>query len=91
MVAEDIANFRSWFVDPLAKLYKETTTGFPVVMIAFPILERYLRQRLNIDAKVQLTPQTGFYRELFALLPALQDEGNCSPRIVGLPGGLSGW
>ena len=43
-MATDRENFQAWFVKPLKKLYKNPDAGFPIMMIAFPLLERYLRR-----------------------------------------------
>jgi len=39
----DKPRFIAWFVEPLEKLY-EMKAGFPILLISFPILERYLRE-----------------------------------------------
>jgi hypothetical protein len=35
-------DFEQWYGKPLAELMKNEHAGFPVVMIVFPLLERYL-------------------------------------------------
>jgi hypothetical protein len=45
----DRGNFEAWFVRPLECLYpKAEQFGFIIVMVTFPLLERYLRQKENI-------------------------------------------
>lgn len=58
----DGQNFRSWFGDVLANLYENHHAGFAVVMVAFPILERYLRQKTNLTQEQSLSD--AFYDEL---------------------------
>ena len=38
-------DFRRWFVDSLAPLRNNGDAGFIFVMVAFPLLERYLRNK----------------------------------------------
>ena len=38
-------NFQKWFVAPLRLLNADGHAAFAVLMIAFPLLERYLRQK----------------------------------------------
>jgi hypothetical protein len=63
-------NFRSWFVRPLEVLYSMPDTGFPISMIAFPLLERYLRQKLNISQYVNLADEK-VYVELHKIFQEL--------------------
>jgi hypothetical protein len=42
---EDLKNFTSWFSEVIATLYPRRETGFAIILITFPLLERYLRQR----------------------------------------------
>ena len=50
-MASDLENFKDWYVKTLLKLYPERYSGFPILMIAFPILERYLRNKNGISHK----------------------------------------
>ena len=62
--------FRSWFVRLLESLYPQTDAGFAITMIAFPRLERYLRQKVQLTPKDSLS--SAFYDELYGLFPELQ-------------------
>jgi hypothetical protein len=65
-------NFQSWFVLPLKKLFSEKDSGFIILMVIFPILERYLRQKIRLPTDQALNPE--FYKELVKLFPILQDD-----------------
>jgi hypothetical protein len=71
-VATSRENFRSWFVNVLDSLYPRREAGFVILMTAFPLLERYLRQKSGIPAEdSRLSPR--FYDELRTLFPQLPD------------------
>jgi hypothetical protein len=40
-----LENFRLWFVRVLEGLYQQREAGFAIMMISFPLLDRYLRQK----------------------------------------------
>ena len=65
-------NFKAWYADILTSLYPRREAGFAILMIAFPLLERYLRQKLQLPA--QATLNNSFYDELIQLFPQLQDR-----------------
>lgn len=65
-------NFRAWYADVLKSIYPLREAGFAILMIAFPLLERYLRQKLQLPA--QATLNDSFYDELIQLFPQLQDR-----------------
>jgi hypothetical protein len=62
-------NFEAWFGAPLAKLMADQDSGFAVVMIVFPLLERYLRAVTKAEPN-----STAFNRALLNVLPELTDE-----------------
>lgn len=62
-------NFELWFGKPLSKLMDDEHSGFAVVMVAFPILERYLRATSGAEPN---SPQ--FNQALLGVLPELQDK-----------------
>jgi hypothetical protein len=66
-------NFELWFGKPLATLMADDNSGFAVVMIAFPILERYLRAMSRAEPN---SPQ--FNQALLGVLPELQDLKNAN-------------
>jgi hypothetical protein len=41
-------DFELWFGRMLEDLYPNRDAGFVIVMTVFPLLERYLRQKLNL-------------------------------------------
>lgn len=71
-MATNHENFRAWYVDILDTLYPQRAAGFAIMMIAFPLLERYLRQRVGLTVQAQLNDT--FYDELIALFPELKDR-----------------
>lgn len=64
-------NFKAWYIDVLTSLYPSRDAGFAILMIAFPLLERYLRQKLQLPAQAPL--QDPFYNELIKVFPQLPD------------------
>jgi hypothetical protein len=69
--AEHIVNFNKWFHGPLHVLIPERDAGFAVLLIAFPLLERYLKGVSGCKAG---TPD--FETALLAWLPELQSQKN---------------
>jgi hypothetical protein len=67
----DRNNFESWFGSPLGALKGNRDAGFVVAMVAFPLLERYLKQKTREEPN---TPR--FNRELLTVLPELQSEAD---------------
>jgi hypothetical protein len=73
VMSDSRENFDAWFVNVLESLYPRREAGFVILMIAFPLLERYLRQRVGLPAEDdRLT--TNFYDELRKLFPKLRDS-----------------
>ena len=54
----------------LESLYPNRDAGFVIVMVALPLLERYLRQKAGLAPQANLSDV--FYDELLRLLPELQ-------------------
>ena len=71
-MATNHENFRAWYVDILATLYPHRNAGFAIMMIVFPLLERYLRQRVQLTAQASLNDI--FFDELISLFPELNDR-----------------
>ncbi len=68
-MATDFENFKSWYSEILTKLYPNRDSGFSILMIVFPILERYLRHKNGLGHKENLTD--GCMAELRNIFPAL--------------------
>jgi hypothetical protein len=66
----DHENFRSWYVQVLAKLYGDRDAGIVVFMVSLPLLERYLRQKTSLGTD---DINDAFKDELVAMFPALRD------------------
>jgi len=62
-MSKHVGNFKSWFLDVLGDLYKNGEAGFVILMIAFPLLERYLREKSRVHEGRKLTE--AFYDESF--------------------------
>ncbi len=70
----DFENFKSWYADPLLTLYPDRNLGFVILMVAFPLLERYLRHKSGLTHKDNLND--GFMDELCKMFPDSLD--NCT-------------
>ena len=66
----DRDRFQYWYSEPIEILLKNEHTGFAVMTLTLPILERYLRHKLNIPPSAKLTPD--FHAELARLIPEFQ-------------------
>lgn len=66
-------NFELWFGKPLTTLMADKHSGFAVVMIAFPILERYLRAISKAEPN-----SPPFNQALLSVLPELADAKNAN-------------
>ena len=62
-------NFDAWYKGVLDLLYPHRDAGFPILLIAFPLLERYLRQKSGLTPDQSLSD--AFFYELTKLFPAL--------------------
>jgi hypothetical protein len=64
------ANFDSWYKAVLAQLYPQRDAGFAILLIAFPLLERYLRQKIGLPLEQNLND--AFFDQLVSLFPTLE-------------------
>lgn len=64
-------NFKLWYTRILKSLYDDTNAGFVILMIAFPLLERYLREKSGV---YQEDLSKKFYDELCKIFPALKTD-----------------
>lgn len=62
-------NFYAWYKKVLDLLYPHQDAGFAILLIAFPLLERYLRQRTGLTSDQPLSD--AFFDELVRLFPPL--------------------
>lgn len=59
---------RLWFEEPIETLIaKDEHTGFAVLMITLPLLERYVRRKRGIKPSDHLTLESGFFHEICEL------------------------
>jgi len=65
----DLDHFIRWYKNPLSVLYGDDDAGFPILMITFPLLERYLRNLTEADPKTKT-----FRRALINIFPVLLDD-----------------
>lgn len=66
----DRETFRRRFKEPVELLITRKHSGFALMMITLPLLERFLRGRSHLKDAPLTKP---FYEELFKVFPALQD------------------
>ena len=71
-MATDFENFKSWYADTLLKLYPDRNSGFVILMVVFPLLERYLRHKNGLSHRDNLTD--GCMDELSKMFPPLPDR-----------------
>jgi hypothetical protein len=64
-------NFNLWYADILDGLYHNGDAGFAILIIALPLLERYLREKSGVH---EGNLDSNFYSELRMVFPALKDE-----------------
>lgn len=64
-------NFKIWFRNIIESLYENEHAGFPILMITFPILERYLRSKSGMYETRLGEP---FYDELVKMFPVFNNE-----------------
>jgi hypothetical protein len=69
---EHLDNFKSWYIATLERLYPHRDAGFAILMIAFPLLERYLRKKVKLSPNDNLSDL--FYAELALLFPVLSNN-----------------
>jgi hypothetical protein len=64
--------FKIWFCEFIEDLYEKRNAGFAILMLTFPLLERYLRAKSKTPEKSGLGEP--FYTELVILFPVLKDN-----------------
>lgn len=62
-------NFESWYKKVLESLYPHRDAGFAILLIVFPLLERYLRLKTGLTSDQNLSD--AFFDELARLFPEL--------------------
>jgi hypothetical protein len=64
-------NFNLWFRKVIENIYENENAGFPLLMLTFPLLERYLRSKSEIfDSPTLGEP---FFKALLNLFPVLRN------------------
>lgn len=64
-------NFEVWYKAILEGLYSNRNAGFVILMVAFPLLERYLREKSGVHEE---DLNNSFYKELVAVFPELTSQ-----------------
>jgi len=64
----NIDNYRSWFKEPIERLYADGHGGFALLILIIPLLERYLREKSGVH---EGNLNDGFYDEFLKLFPKL--------------------
>jgi hypothetical protein len=68
-------NFRLWYSRVLSVLSKDGDAGFVILMTAFPLLERYLREKSGVhEGNLRRDLGQSFYTHLRVIFPALIDN-----------------
>jgi hypothetical protein len=65
-------NFNLWFKDIIESFKGNENAGFAILMITFPLLERFIRSKKEIPYNKDLNPS--FYEELTTIFHALKDN-----------------
>jgi hypothetical protein len=75
-VATPFENFQAWYSNIVRSLYPERNAGFVILLAAFPLLERYGRQKLGLALRDDLSP--AFHDEFVRIFPELanRDQAN---------------
>lgn len=68
-------NFEVWYKAILEGLYSNRNAGFVILMVAFPLLERYLREKSGVHER---SLNASFYKELATVLPELTSQNDAS-------------
>ena len=69
---DNLANFNSWFKEPILRLQQDSESGFIIVMISLALLERYLREKCGVPEGKPLN--ASFRTELVKLFPSLGSD-----------------
>lgn len=67
-------NFRRWYARVLRPLYVNRDAGIAIAHVAFPLLERYLRQKVGLKSTKPVDER--FYDALMVIYPALGTRDN---------------
>jgi hypothetical protein len=75
-VATPFEHFEAWYSNIIRSLYPERNAGFVILLAAFPLLERYGRQKLGLTLLQNLSP--AFHDEVVRVFPELanRDQAN---------------
>ncbi len=75
-MTENKENFKHWFYNIIQSLYGNENAGFAILMITFPLLERYLRSKSGVTYDKNL--RDAFYEKLIKLFPVLKENKNAT-------------
>jgi hypothetical protein len=64
-------NFEAWYARILEALCSNPDAGLVILMVAFPLLERYLRQKSGVH---EGTRNATFHKELASVFPELKSQ-----------------
>jgi len=68
-MSSNLENFTKWYVHPITTLRDNPDAGFIIMMVAFSLIERYLRKKLHLSESDKLSDP--FHKELYSLFPEL--------------------
>lgn len=68
--------FDNWFKNIILILKNNIDAGFPILMICFPLLERYLREKTGIYEANNLTGNYQFSSEMRRIFPEINNNSD---------------
>lgn len=68
----DRDHFEAWYASVLECLYPNRDAGMVIAAVAFPLLERHVRQKIKLSANKRLTDN--FFDEIRSLIPGIKDR-----------------
>jgi hypothetical protein len=69
---DNLANFNSWFKEPILRLQQDSEAGFIIVMISLALLERFLREKSGTRESKSLN--ASFHAEFMKLFPMVGSD-----------------
>ena len=67
-------DFKEWFIESMVPLHSNGNAGFIFALVAFPLLERYIRNKSSCPEGKPLKPQ--FFAELGQMFPEVLGKEN---------------
>ena len=68
----NLENFKKWFSSLLEKIYPNQNAGFVILMVSFPLLERYLREKSGVHEGNLNNDYYSALKSIFSELPDIE-------------------